>query len=190
MITFIILTFVLLSQLAVSIYNTFSIELNDSNSGNNDADISQKLSLTGTVLAGTFITFIISAYYFKFIDYSRAEMLFIIAVTLISILLFITYYYLHKQYISKSGYEAAHEKLKDNTFTINHEELNISLASAITSISLCALVAFVLLGKYYLAEQKIVTVKEPIYMNMQTSTVKKDIKEPDYMSDQSKNFII
>lgn len=190
MITFIILTFILLSQLAISAYITASIELNDSNSGNNDADISQKLNLTSTVLSATFLIFIILAYYFKFIDYARAEILYIISIMLIAILLFVSYYYLEQQYKSKSGYKTALDNLKDNTVRVNHTELNISLAGGITTISLVALVTFVLLGKYYLAEQKIVTVKEPIYMNMQTSTVKKDIKEPDYMSDQSKNFII
>ena len=190
MITFIILSFILLSQLAVSAYIAASIELNDSNSGNNDADISQKLNLTSAVLSATFLTFVMVAYFFKFIDYSRAEMLYIISIILIAILLFISYYYLEQQYKSKSGYDAAVTNLKNNTVRVNHAELNISLAGGITTIALAALVTFVLLGKYYLAEQKIVTVKEPIYMNMQTSTVKKDIKEPDYMSDQSKNFII
>ena len=190
MITFIILTFILLSQLAISTYNTAKIELNDSNSGNNDADISQKLNLTASVISGTFATFIILAYYFKFIDYVRAEILFIISIMLIAILLFISYYYLEKQYKSKSGYESAYNTLKDNTVRVNYDELNISLIAGIVTISLASLMAFSLFGKHLMAEKQIVTVKEPIYMNMQTSTVKKDIKEPDYMSDQSKNFII
>ena len=70
------------------------------------------------------------------------------------------------------------------------EELDISLAGGISTLAVAIIIAGLLIGKYLLSENKIIRIKEPVYVNMQTSTLKEDYKEPDYMSDVSKNFIV
>ena len=68
--------------------------------------------------------------------------------------------------------------------------MDLALSAGVIGLSIGLIIVLLLFGKYYLSEQKIIKIKEPIYMNMQTTSLKEDYKEPDYMSEVSKNFIV
>ena len=190
MISFIILLLLLVAQLTITAYNYDKINTSETFSGSEKADISKNLTLGALVLSVSFFIFISALHFFKFIDYSRSEFLLIVSVLLVSIVILISYHYLYLQYKSPAGYQSAKDNLRDNSVLVNEDELNIALAGGITTLGLVIIIAGILIGKYLIAEKKIIRIKEPVYMNMQTSTMKDDYKEPDYMSEVSKNFIV
>lgn len=190
MISFILLSLILLTQLVLTAYNYSKINDSDSFDGDSKASISKKLTLAGLVLAAAFFFLIMLVYFLKFINYNRGEFLLIVSAISVSILMILSYHYLELQRKSPSGYDAAKLALDAATVRVNKTELNIALIGGIITLGLTVALAGLLLGKYYLAEKEIVKVKEPIYMNMQSTSLKEDYKEPDYMSEVSKNFII
>jgi len=190
MISFVVLLFLLVAQVILNGYNYSKINISETYTGSDHADTSKNLTLGALVLAGVFLLFIASLYFFKFINYSRSEFLLIISITMVAIIMLISYYYLELQYKSDPGYDSAKDSLKNVSVVVNQEELDISLAGGISTLAVAIIIAGLLIGKYLLSENKIVKIKEPVYVNMQTSTLKEDYKEPDYMSDVSKNFIV
>jgi len=189
MITLIILSILLFLQVAIAIYNYTSIEV-DTSHGSKKGDISKNLTLASLVLSAVFFIFIMTLYFIKFIDYSRAEFLLIVSVLTVGIIMILCYHYLDLQYKSLPGYQAAVDNLKDNTIRDNVTQMDLALSAGVIGLSVGLIIVLLLFGKYYLSEQKIIKIKEPIYMNMQTTSLKEDYKEPDYMSEVSKNFIV
>ena len=190
MISFIILLLLLVSQVVLSGYNFSKINTSDDFSGSEKADISKNLNLGALVLSAVFLVFISVMYFLKFINYSRSEFLLIVSVIMVSIILLISYHYLDLQYKSGNNYNLSKENLRNASVLVNEDELDIALIGGIVTLGLGIIIAGLLTGKYLISENKIVKIKEPIYVNMQTSTLKEDYKEPDYMSDVSKNFIV
>jgi len=190
MISFILLSLILLTQLILTAYIYFEINESDNFAGDSKASISKKLTLAGLVLAASFFSIIMLVYFLKFINYNRGEFLLIISAISVSILILLSYHYLDLQRRSPAAYEAAKKSLEASSVTINKTEAEIALTGGIVTLALTVVIAGLLLGKYYLSEKEIVKVKEPIYMNMQSTSLKEDYKEPDYMSEVSKNFII
>jgi lysylphosphatidylglycerol synthetase-like protein (DUF2156 family) len=190
MISFIILLFLLVSQVVLNGYNYAEINISEDFTGSNNADISKNLTLGALVLAAVFLVFISVLYFFKFINYSRSEFLLIISIIMVAIIMLISYHYLTLQYKSGASYDSAKETLRNASVLVNENELDIALIGGIVTLGLAVIIAGLLIGKYLIAENKIVKIKEPVYVNMQTSTLKEDYKEPDYMSDVSKNFIV
>ena len=189
MISLIILSLLLFFQLAVCIYNYTSIEINTS-TGSDKGDIAKNLTLSALVLAGVFFLFIMILYFTKFIDYYRAEFLLLVSVLAVGIILVISYYYLELQLRSSAGYNTAKDNFIAAQVRDNIKELELSLGAGLAGLAVAIIIASLLLGKYILAQEKIVKVKEPVYMNMQSTVLKEDYKEPDYMSEISKNFIV
>lgn len=190
MISFIILLFLLVSQVVLNGYNYSKINISEDFPGSDKADISKDLTLGGLVLSAVFLLFISVLYLFKFINYSRSEFLLIISIIMIAAIMLVSYHYLDLQYKSGANYDSVKESLRNASILVNEDELDIALVGGITTLSLGIVIAGLLAGKYLIAENKIVKIKEPVYVNMQSSTLKEDYKEPDYMSDVSKNFIV
>lgn len=190
MISFIILLFLLVSQVVLNGYNYSKINISEDFSGSDKADISKDLTLGALVLSAVFLVFISVLYFFKFIDYSRSEFLLIISIIMVAAIMLVSYHYLYLQYKSGASYDSAKESLRNASVLVNETELDIALIGGIITLGLGIIIAGLLTGKYLIAEHKIVKIKEPVYVNMQSSTLKEDYKEPDYMSDVSKNFIV
>jgi lysylphosphatidylglycerol synthetase-like protein (DUF2156 family) len=189
MITLITLTLLLFFQLSVCIYIHTNIDINTS-SGSDKGDISKNLILAAMILAGVFFIFIMSLYFGKFIDYYRAEFLLLISVLLVGIVLIICYHYLDLQLRSGPDYRKTKDEFKKAQIRDNILELELSLSAGIIGLVIAGAISALLLGKYLLAEEKIIKIKEPVYMNMQSTVSDKDYREPDYMSEVSKNFIV
>lgn len=190
MISFIFLLFLLVSQVVLSAYSYSKINVSNEYAGNDKANVSKDLSLGALVLSLVFLIFIIVLYFFKFIDYSRSEFLLIISIIMVSAILLVVYHYLNLQYKSGTNYKSIEENLKNASVLVNEDELYIALSTGIITMATAVLIAGLLVGKYLISEHKIIKIKEPVYVNMQSSTMKEDYKEPDYMSDVSKNFIV
>lgn len=185
------LILIIISQLSMSIYNYSRIKDDGENTtGNDKADIAKKITLAQLVLSIIFTIFILILYYTSLINVKRAEFLCLVSIFIISILMILSYYYLNLQLKSKKNYEDAENTFKSNWVRTNLEELQISLYGGIITISLAFMFTMLFLSRYFLAETKIITIREPVYRDTKTTTLRNDYIEPDYMSNVSKNFII
>lgn len=194
MINFIILLVVLLTQLALNIYNYIKINNKsekdgDSISGSNYADTSKKITLGNLVLAGTFSAFITILYLFKIINYDRSEFLLLVSVVIVAILMFIQFYYLDKQLKSGSTYNEKKTDFKAAQERINKTPLDISLFGGIATIGVAAIFIGLLFGKYFYAVEKILSFRQPFYVNNQVAMPLPETNKPDFMVQENKrNF--
>ena len=102
----------------------------------------------------------------------------------------ISFHYLREQSKSPAGYKAAKDALEDAKEKANSTEQDIALVGGLVTLGCACLAGFLLFGKYMLGEEKVVKVKEPVYINSAINNYNMSSKEPDYMSEISKNFIV
>lgn len=195
MINFIVLTLVLLTQLAMNIYNYVEINNKDS-TGTKDADTSKKLSLGALVLSGTFVLIILALHFTKMINYNRSEFLLLVSCIMIAIVMFLEYFYLDKQKKSNSGYKAKRQELKDLQVRVNRAPLDVALFGGIITVSVASIILFIIVGKYFYSEYKLVIQREPAFYDNSQVTVPVDTmnqpltQEPDFTAKRINQFII
>jgi hypothetical protein len=191
MISVSILALVLIAQLVTAAYTLDKINTNDTFDGYEKADVSKKLTLGNTVLAVSFFTFILIMYAFKWINYMRTELLLIFSVLVSGIIFIVSQHFLYLQRKANPNYETKKTELENVLIDVNKTEFDIQYIVGIASLAIAGVITSVLLGKYILAEEKIVKVSQPVYMTPAKQESKQiDNREPDYLSDISKNFII
>ena len=161
MLLFYLINGLLIALFTLSLYSYVKIDEITINS-----ETSKKILLSSFIISSIFLIISDFLYAANFFSLNRTKIFMSTAAVISSILLMISYNYLNKEMKSPSGYDTILNNLKEVELNTNRKEKNISLIGGIVGLSVIGAVLFILFGQMFYSKEKIkiVTVKEPVYI--------------------------
>tara|TARA_R110002110_G_scaffold386845_1_gene598599 strand:+ start:202 stop:714 length:513 start_codon:yes stop_codon:yes gene_type:complete len=115
----------------------------------NNSTYAKNISLANLIVCFLFSVMIAVLFYMKYLSINRTFIISLFIILIISILFALNYYFLEEERKDTTGYQAAHDNLKDNTNRYNIDFLTLNLILAIVGFAFVILFCVYSYAKMY-----------------------------------------